>query len=62
MRKLAPLLTEGTADVPAFHLVALSLPGCGFSQGPSTKGFDLDQYAEVMEHLPDAALIYATFA
>ncbi|KAJ7159998.1 Alpha/Beta hydrolase protein [Mycena crocata] len=46
-RKLAPLLTTGTADHPAFNLVALSIPGFGFSQGPKTKGFDLDQYAEV---------------
>ncbi|KAJ7130299.1 Alpha/Beta hydrolase protein [Mycena epipterygia] len=46
-RKLAPLLTTGTAHFPAFHLVALSIPGYGFSQGPNTKGFDLDQYAEV---------------
>ncbi|KAJ7512349.1 Alpha/Beta hydrolase protein [Mycena galericulata] len=46
-RKLAPLLAQGTGDFPAFHLVALSIPGFGFSQGPGTKGFDLDQYAEV---------------
>ncbi|KAJ6563938.1 Alpha/Beta hydrolase protein [Mycena capillaripes] len=46
-RKLAPLLTTGSADFPAFHLVALSLPGYGFSEGPRTKGFDLNQYAEV---------------
>ncbi|KAJ7081331.1 Alpha/Beta hydrolase protein [Mycena belliarum] len=46
-RKLAPLLTAGTVDAPAFHFVAMSLPGCGFSQGPRMKGFDLDQYAEV---------------
>ncbi|KAJ7465254.1 Alpha/Beta hydrolase protein [Mycena latifolia] len=50
-RKLAPFLTTGTADFPAFHLVALSIPGYGFSQGPSTKGFDLDQYAEVCNKL-----------
>jgi hypothetical protein len=47
-RKLAPLLTVGTSDIPAFHLVAPSLPGYGFSQGPSTKGFDLNQYVEVI--------------
>ncbi|KAJ7778823.1 Alpha/Beta hydrolase protein [Mycena maculata] len=48
VRKLAPLLIEGTTDLPAFHLVALSVPGYGFSQRPSTKGFDFDQYAEVI--------------
>ncbi|KAJ7484697.1 Alpha/Beta hydrolase protein [Mycena latifolia] len=46
-RKLLQLLTKGTNDFPAFHLVAMSIPGYGFSQYPGTKGFDLEQYAEV---------------
>ncbi|KAJ7660055.1 Alpha/Beta hydrolase protein [Mycena rosella] len=46
-RKLLPLLTKGTDDFPAFHLVAMSIPGYGFSECPGTKGFDLEQYAEV---------------
>ncbi|KAJ6571805.1 Alpha/Beta hydrolase protein [Mycena capillaripes] len=46
-RKLLPLLTKGTDDFPAFHVVMLSLPGYGFSQGPLTKGFGIAQYAEV---------------
>ncbi|KAJ7149036.1 Alpha/Beta hydrolase protein [Mycena crocata] len=46
-RKLLPLLTKGTDECPAFHLVIMSIPGYGFSQAPRTKGFDLDQYAEV---------------
>ncbi|KAJ7627636.1 Alpha/Beta hydrolase protein [Mycena polygramma] len=46
-RKLVPLLTKGGHDFPAFHVVALSLPGYGFSQSPSAKGFGLAQYAEV---------------
>ncbi|KAJ7910678.1 Alpha/Beta hydrolase protein [Mycena leptocephala] len=46
-RKLLLLLTKGTDDFPAFHVVAMSLPGFGFSQAPSTKGFGLAQYAEV---------------
>ncbi|KAJ6590536.1 Alpha/Beta hydrolase protein [Mycena vulgaris] len=46
-RKLLPVLTQGIDEFPAFHLVAMSIPGYGFSQAPSTKGFDLEQYAEV---------------
>ncbi|KAF8189921.1 Alpha/Beta hydrolase protein [Mycena galopus ATCC 62051] len=50
-RKLLPLLTKGTDDFPAFHVVVLSIPGYGFSQAPSTKGFHLVQYAEVATKL-----------
>ncbi len=32
---------------PSFHVVAMSLPGYGFSQAPSKKGFRIAQYAEV---------------
>ncbi|KAJ6571804.1 Alpha/Beta hydrolase protein [Mycena capillaripes] len=46
-RKLLPLLTKGSDDFPAFHVVILSLPGYGFSEGPHTKGFGIAQYAEV---------------
>ncbi|KAJ6571798.1 Alpha/Beta hydrolase protein [Mycena capillaripes] len=46
-RKLLPLLTMGTDDFPAFHVVILSLPGYGFSEGAHTKGFGIAQYAEV---------------
>ncbi|KAJ7721953.1 Alpha/Beta hydrolase protein [Mycena maculata] len=48
-RKLLPLLTkpEGSVNVPKFHVVAMSIPGFGFSQSPRTKGFRLEQYAEV---------------
>ncbi|KAJ6622702.1 Alpha/Beta hydrolase protein [Mycena sp. CBHHK59/15] len=47
VRKILPMLTEGSAEHPSFHVVALSLPGFGFSEGPSTQGFDMAQYAEV---------------
>ncbi|KAJ7914238.1 Alpha/Beta hydrolase protein [Mycena leptocephala] len=50
-RKILPLLTHNSPDHPSFHLVALSLPGYGFSQGPSQKKFGLDQYAEVCNKL-----------
>ncbi|KAF6755765.1 Alpha/Beta hydrolase protein [Ephemerocybe angulata] len=51
VRKVLPLLVQGSADHPAFHVVALSLPNFGFSEGPKTKGFELTQYAEVCHKL-----------
>ncbi|KAJ6471629.1 Alpha/Beta hydrolase protein [Mycena vitilis] len=50
-RKLAPLLTAVHPDQPSFHVVALSLPGYGFSEAPTKKGFQLSQYAEVCNKL-----------
>ncbi|KAJ7484152.1 Alpha/Beta hydrolase protein [Mycena latifolia] len=46
-RKITPLLTEVHPDRPSFHVVALSLPGYGFSEGPRKKGFRTAQYAEL---------------
>jgi hypothetical protein len=46
-RKIIPLLTQVSQDHPSFHVVAISLPGYGFSEAPSKKNFGLDQYAEV---------------
>ncbi len=43
---MLPLLTAGN---PSFHVVALSLPGFGFSEAPSKKGFRINQYAEVCD-------------
>lgn len=46
--KILPLLTNPTSDsAPSFHVVAVSLPGYGFSEGSKKKGFGLSQYAEV---------------
>ncbi|KAF7349223.1 hypothetical protein MSAN_01711700 [Mycena sanguinolenta] len=50
-RKLIPLLTKGNDDFPAFHVVVISIPGYGFSQAPTTRGFRLPQYAEVATKL-----------
>ncbi|KAJ6486846.1 Alpha/Beta hydrolase protein [Mycena sanguinolenta] len=50
-RKLIPLLTKGSDDFPAFHIVVLSIPGYGFSQAPTTREFKLPQYAEVATKL-----------
>ncbi|KAH9480334.1 Putative epoxide hydrolase [Psilocybe cubensis] len=47
IRKMLPLLTEGSSDHPSFHVVAISLPGYGFSEAPKKKGFELVQFAEV---------------
>ncbi|KAF9012988.1 alpha/beta-hydrolase [Hymenopellis radicata] len=51
VRKILPLLTAAAPDHPSFHVVALSLPGYGFSQAPSKKGFRAAQYAEVAHKL-----------
>ncbi|KAF9073129.1 Alpha/Beta hydrolase protein [Rhodocollybia butyracea] len=52
-QKIIPLLTkvhEGS-ELPTFDVVALSLPGYGFSEGPKKKGFSIMQYAEVAHKL-----------
>ncbi|KAG6847803.1 hypothetical protein H0H93_005897 [Arthromyces matolae] len=53
VRKMLPLLVQQAAsgDHPSFHVVALDLPGFGFSSAPSKRGFDLPQYAEVAHKL-----------
>ncbi|KAG6879342.1 hypothetical protein C0992_003476, partial [Termitomyces sp. T32_za158] len=51
VRKLLPLLIEASPDHPSFHVVAISLPGYGFSSAPSKKGFEITQYAEVAHKL-----------
>jgi len=47
VKKVLPLLTAAAPDSPSFHVVALSLPNFGFSQGVTKKGFRAAQYAEV---------------
>lgn len=47
--KLLPLLTDPKdPNIPAFHVVAPSLPGYAWSQYPSRKGFGLKQHAETL--------------
>ena len=48
--KLLPLL-KGDDGLPAFHIVAPSLPNFGFSSGVTKRGFGLAQYAEVLHSL-----------
>ncbi|KAF8217429.1 Alpha/Beta hydrolase protein [Mycena galopus ATCC 62051] len=50
-RKITPLLTAVKPDRPSFHVVAISLPGYGFSEAPRKIGFRLAQYAEVCNKL-----------
>ncbi|KAI0310729.1 Alpha/Beta hydrolase protein [Amylostereum chailletii] len=47
VKKILPLLTSSTPDHPSFTVVALGLPGFGFSEAPRTKGFNPIQFAEV---------------
>ncbi|KAJ7062248.1 Alpha/Beta hydrolase protein [Mycena amicta] len=47
VRKILPLLVDAPPEHPTFQVVALSLPGYGFSEAPKKKAFLLDQYAEV---------------
>ena len=49
--KILPLLTNPPADKPAFHVVAPSIPGFGFSTNPPTKGYNLHKAAETFNLL-----------
>ncbi|KAF8654603.1 hypothetical protein AX16_003516 [Volvariella volvacea WC 439] len=49
--KIAKLLTNGMPHYPSFNVVAISLPGFGFSEAPKKKGFGLKQYAEICHKL-----------
>ncbi|KAI0373866.1 alpha/beta-hydrolase [Pilatotrama ljubarskyi] len=51
VRKILPILTSNDADHPSFHVVALSLPGFGFSEAPNKPGFAGPQYAQVFNNL-----------
>ncbi|KAF8890005.1 Alpha/Beta hydrolase protein [Gymnopilus junonius] len=47
VRKILPLLIEASPEHPSFHVVALGLPGFGFSEAPKRRGFQFPQFAEV---------------
>lgn len=49
--KILPELVRGGNGVPAFHVVALSLPGYALSEGSKKRGFGLPQYAETCNKL-----------
>ncbi|TFK24937.1 epoxide hydrolase [Coprinopsis marcescibilis] len=44
--KILPLLNGVSTDHPSFHVVAISLPGFGFSEAPHKKGFEGKQMAQ----------------
>ncbi|KAF9453152.1 alpha/beta-hydrolase [Macrolepiota fuliginosa MF-IS2] len=50
-RKILPLLVQDSPEHPSFHVVAISLPGFGFSEAPKKRGFAIGQYAEVSHKL-----------
>ena len=49
--KILPGLVGGGSDKPAFHVVALSLPGYGFSAATKKRGFGIKQMAETAHKL-----------
>lgn len=50
--KIIPLLTNPTSrDDPAFHVVAPSLPGFGFSEVPKNKGWGVKRIAKTFDEL-----------
>jgi pimeloyl-ACP methyl ester carboxylesterase len=51
LKILRPLAEPEDPKAPAFHVVALSLPNYGFSEGSKKKGFALAQYAETCNKL-----------
>ena len=61
VRKILPLLIQASPKHPSFHVVAISLPGFGFSSAPEKKGFSLPQYAEVRVPSLYAEQLYVEF-
>ncbi|PBK59211.1 alpha/beta-hydrolase [Armillaria solidipes] len=51
VRKILPLLAASSPEYPSFHVVALSLPGYGFSEASKKQNFRIAQYAEVAHKL-----------
>ena len=52
VQKILPLLMKGDGkSIPAFHVVAPSLPNFGFSEGTKKKGFGLKEYASTLNQL-----------
>jgi hypothetical protein len=52
VRKILPMLVNSSQDHPSFHVIAMSLPGYGFSEAPKKRGFNLKHYAEVSFFVP----------
>ncbi|CAF9923879.1 MAG: hypothetical protein GOMPHAMPRED_003474 [Gomphillus americanus] len=53
--KILPLLTNSSdPSIPSFHVVAPSLPNFAWSDGPTKKGFGLEQYAHTLHGVMQA--------
>jgi pimeloyl-ACP methyl ester carboxylesterase len=59
--RMLPHLVQGGGDFPAFHVVAPSLVGFGFSSASNRKDFGIDQQAEAV-HKIMLALGYTEYA
>lgn len=59
--KIIPLLTEPPADQPAFHIVAPSLTGFGFSSAPPRKEWSMEDNARVFDYLMTGVLGYSSY-
>ena len=57
---LEPLVNPPPGQI-AFDVVAPSLPNFGFSQGPSRRGFNTEQYAETLNKLMTEKLGYKQY-
>jgi pimeloyl-ACP methyl ester carboxylesterase len=64
--KIIPLLTDpaahGAPDAPSFSVVAVSMPGFGFSDRPSAPGMSPAKIASLMHRLMTEHLGYARYA
>jgi pimeloyl-ACP methyl ester carboxylesterase len=49
--ELSQSSSNSSGRLPVFHVVALSLPNYGFSEGSKKKGFAVEQYAETAHKL-----------
>ncbi|ABD56396.1 epoxide hydrolase family protein [Jannaschia sp. CCS1] len=61
MLDIIPMLTSPSGDNPAFHVVAASLPGYGFSDIPNSTGLSPAAIAPYMHRLMTESLGYARY-
>ncbi|MDT8400012.1 MAG: epoxide hydrolase [Pseudomonadales bacterium] len=65
MLKIIPMLTDpracGLMSAPAFHVVAASLPGYGFSDAPTEPGMGMEKIAGLMSRLMTDVLGYKRY-
>ena len=61
MLDIIPMLTQADEQGHSFDVIVPSLPGFGFSDRPTTKGFNVYQMAEVLHSLMTDKLGYESF-